>query len=317
MTIYQMKCFLTFSELLNYTRTAEVLNMTQPALSKMIVSIEDEAGTPLVQRTKRSVNLTNAGRIYRKYCEKILADYKECMEQLQVAGRGHSGSIRLGFSSTILDDILPPLIHHMSEEYPDVDIFLHDGTQVELLQMLQNDELDLIFVDQCAIDSFSGFQIKSILQDEIGVLVNEKHPFAKRDYIYLEELRNEKLMISGRLIHSPSSPATTNSIITTLLYENELLPYVSYTTRTISNMIMMADCNVGVAILPRHFLRYAPSSIRFVPLTTASNPESGRYMIKIMAMWKEPQSNSCVETAMELLDGLISGDRQKADSQVE
>ena len=63
MTVHQMKCFLTLAEMLNFSRASEVLNMTQPALSKMIISIEDEVGTTLVQRTKRSVVLTGAGAL--------------------------------------------------------------------------------------------------------------------------------------------------------------------------------------------------------------------------------------------------------------
>ena len=108
MTIFQMKCYLTFSELLNFTRAAEVLHMTQPTLSKMIAGLEDEVGVPLVQRTKRSVILTNAGQVLCTYFRKMLADYKEGLERVSAASQGHCGSVRIGFSSAIIPHVLPP-----------------------------------------------------------------------------------------------------------------------------------------------------------------------------------------------------------------
>lgn len=315
MTIFQMKCYLTFSELLNFTRAAEVLHMTQPALSKMIAGIEDEVGVPLVQRTKRSVILTNAGQVLCEHFRKILAEYTECLEQVSAADQGHCGSVHIGFSSTIIANILPPLKWQMEKQYPDIDIILYDATQTELLQMLHNDELDLCFVDAFASNTYTDLCTQIICTEELGVIVSSLNPLAQQPSISVEELRKERILISGRLMRPSFSPSTTNSIIASTLYENGLLPSVAQVTRTLSNMIVMVDCNAGVAILPKRLAMYAPSTVRFRPITREEDSCS-EFEVKILAAWKKQRHNPCVDTVIQTLNQILLAEQQEpSDSQ--
>lgn len=318
MTIFQMKCYLTFSELLNFTRAAEVLHMTQPTLSKMIAGLEDEVGVPLVQRTKRSVILTNAGQVLCTYFRKMLADYKEGLERVSAASQGHCGSVRIGFSSAIISHVLPPLTKQMAAEHPDIDVILYDATQTELLQLLHNDELDLVFVDAFAPATYEELCTKVIYTDELGVIVSMAHPLAQKEAATLDELRNEKLLISGRLMQSASSPSTTNSIITSTLYENGLLPSVTQVTRTLSNMIVMVDCNAGVAVLPRRLAAYAPSTVRFCPIDKSRKDTASKLEVKIFAAWKERRDNACIRTVIQMLNDILPPEEamQNPDSQL-
>lgn len=305
MTICQMRCFLTLADLLNFTRTAEVLNMSQPALSKMISGIEDEVGVPLVQRTKRSVVLTNAGQVLCRYFKQILSEYHEGIEQAVSADLGLRGSVHIGFSSTLVADLLPQLVHQMSVDFPEVGVELYDGTQVELMQMLNMDELDIVFGDSFALDSYDNLIKKAIDTDKLGVLFHESHPFAKRKAIALEELHHEKLLVAGRLMQSPSSPSTTNSIINSVLYRNGLLPRITQVARTVSNMIVMVDCGIGVALVPSRMLAHAPKTVQFRPvICEADNPFSD-IAISILAVWKQELKNPCITNVTDTIDAIL------------
>ncbi len=304
MTVHQMKCFLTLAEMLNFSRASEVLNMTQPALSKMIISIEDEVGTTLVQRTKRSVVLTDAGRVLCRHFEQILSQYQFGVDQARAAGHGQRGCVRLGFSSVVNSVILPELMGKLRRDFPDIDVALHDATQVELLQMLSGGDLDLIFADSFVLDSYPLLAYRTINTQELGVMLSREHPLAGRREIDLEELRGENLLISGRLGQVPSGPSTTNAVVTSVLYESGLISQVTQVTRTISNMIVMVDCGLGVAVLPRQMLGYAPASVQFVPLVRGVEREP--LTLNVIAVWNPDRKNACVSTVLEVIDRILA-----------
>ena len=140
--------------------------------------------------------------------------------------------------------------------------------------------------------------------DRLGVLCSEMHPFAGRATVMLDELRQEKLLVAGRLMQPLSSPPTTNSV-NDVLNRNGLLPHVTYVARTLSNMILMVDCNMGVALVPSRIQAHAPETVRFRPIACGPDSQSPEIAIQTIAIWKEDRKNPCITNATDTIDAIL------------
>lgn len=303
MTIYQMECLLTLSELLNFTRAAETLNITQPALSRIITSIEDEVGVSLVTRTRRSVNLTSAGQSLCGHFRNILTEYKQGVEYARAMGKGKCGCVRIGFSSVMTAVILPELMSKMRTEFPEIDIVLYDSTQLELFQMIRANDLDLLFSDNFITTVDDDLVSRVISTQPLGVFLSKDHPLAGRTSIDIEDLRGSTLIIAGRLAQPLTGVTTTNSIIDRVRSEPALRSNAVLAARTLSSLIVMVDCNMGVALLPRQMLGYAPTTVKYIPVTLGRDKRE--LDISLIAAWRRDNQNPCLRNVLSGIDEIL------------
>lgn len=308
MTIYQMSCFLTLSELLNFTRAAEVLNMTQPALSKIIGNIEEEVGAPLIVRTKRNVSMTDAGINLCNCFRQIIQIYNSGIESSVDIAQGMSGTVRIGFSSAMAGGTLPELMKRMKFFYPDVNIRLYDGTQEEIIHLVNTDEIDIVFVDTYALRSNEHLDYKHIFQDKICVFMSNQHPYSQKDFVSIEELCTQDLLVAGRILPATNSPSTSNSIISEVMSDHGLLPRIKHVARTISNMLLMVDCNVGMAIMPEKFSVFIPQAVECRPIILDAKDTNSTMDISVVTAWKSKNQNPCLSSVLSIIDGIVSED---------
>jgi DNA-binding transcriptional LysR family regulator len=128
MTIYQIESFVKLATTLNFTKASTLLHMTQPNMSKLISSMEQELGVQLVLRNRRAVSLTPAGKEFLSSAEKIIDIYKSAETHVKEIDVGNSGTIKIGFLSTALIHHLPILVRKFNESYPDITLKLFDYT---------------------------------------------------------------------------------------------------------------------------------------------------------------------------------------------
>lgn len=136
---FPLEVFVTVYELKNFTRAAEKLYLTQPAVSGHIQQLEQTLGVQLFIRSPRKVQPTAAGDVFYTYAKRILAEEADMMRALDVHHRSLEGSIRIGASYTIGEAVLPSLITQFVARYP----------QIELEVMVENSEAIMM-------DVFSG-----------------------------------------------------------------------------------------------------------------------------------------------------------------
>lgn len=97
MNTFQFKCFLTLAKFLNFTKTADMLNITQPALSKIISGFEEEMQVTLFYRDRRTVKLTAAGEVFLKDIDKVIMSLNRATENARAMKNGLRGVINIGF----------------------------------------------------------------------------------------------------------------------------------------------------------------------------------------------------------------------------
>lgn len=123
MELRQLRYFITLAEELNFTRTAQRLHIVQPALSRQIKELEKELHILLFRRNKRSVELTESGRIFLPEAIKTLEQAEHAVTQARRAQAGIVGKIEIGYSSgSVLSGVLGAILRRYREAFPDVEL---------------------------------------------------------------------------------------------------------------------------------------------------------------------------------------------------
>src|SRR5437764_14302760 len=110
MELRQIRSFLSIAETLHFGRTAELIHLSQPALSLQIRSLEEEIGVRLFDRNRRKTTLTPAGALFREDAADVLARVDRSLQHARLAASGKLGSVRIGFISTAAREIVPAIV---------------------------------------------------------------------------------------------------------------------------------------------------------------------------------------------------------------
>ncbi|RST53117.1 LysR family transcriptional regulator [Variovorax sp. MHTC-1] len=138
----QLNTFHAVARLGSVSLAADEMHLTQPAVSIQIGTLEESAGTPLLQRTGRGIRLTEAGELLAGYAGRILDLWREAGEEMATLQGVFSGTLRVG-AITTAEYLLPPILVNFAKEHPKVKLKLQVGNRDEIVRMLAGQEIDV------------------------------------------------------------------------------------------------------------------------------------------------------------------------------
>jgi DNA-binding transcriptional LysR family regulator len=241
MEIRQLLTFKRVAELQNYTRAAESLGLTQPAISHQLRMLEEEIGQKLFEFNGRKTMLTTAGRMFVPYADRILStiqDSKRALENLNEEDRGTVVIAAIG-SSTI--HVLPDLLYKFRLLHPKITIVLRSEGADEILQLVEQDQVDLGIVGSHV--GTAGFATTRLFQDRIGPFVHGDHPMAKKKKVLFAELAREPLIQLGTW-------RSWNNYVLSLFREVDIVPDIRLHLDSIDAVKRMVERGLGFTILP-------------------------------------------------------------------
>lgn len=145
LSLKQLKVFLGVANTSSFTKTAQSVHLSQAALSAIIRELETQLRCRLLERTTRTVSLTEAGRVFYPTAMKIVETLEKSVIELNELGRQKQSSLLLGCTPMIAASLMPPVLVRFSQVYPDSQIELVDRAPSELLQMVEEGHLDAAF----------------------------------------------------------------------------------------------------------------------------------------------------------------------------
>lgn len=188
-----LKVFITVADKKNFSKAAKALNLTQPAISFQIQTLEQYYQTMLFDRVNRHVKLTEAGELLLEYALSM-NDLQSQLERKMQQLTGHvKGTLMIGASRTVGEYIMPYIICAFKNEYTDVDITLEIYNTKHVEELVLSNHLDVGLVESQVKHDELMFQ--SILEDELVIVVPTTHPWAEREEVTLEELAGEPFII--------------------------------------------------------------------------------------------------------------------------
>ncbi|MFP3917062.1 LysR family transcriptional regulator [Lysinibacillus telephonicus] len=193
MEIQQLEYFKTVAEMQHMTQAAEKLNISQPALSKSISNIEQEIGVPLFDRQGRSINLNRYGKLFLESVEIILKEYEKAKEEIGGLVMPGYGEVAFGFIHTLGMEVVPELMAHVPDKYPNMRFTLTQATSYNLLKGLEEGVIDLCLSQRIESKTIDIEWIE-LWNEELFVIVPKNHRFANRETIRLEEIKDESFI---------------------------------------------------------------------------------------------------------------------------
>jgi len=182
----RLQVFHTVARLLSFTKAAETLHMTQPAVTFQVRQLEEHFNTRLFDRTHNRISLTEAGRAVFASAERIFELYAEMENAVREITGTVSGALTIGASTTIAEYMLPPLLGDFKERYPDIVIHLKVANTEGIVSMVENNTIDLGVVE--APVSNKNLVVEVCKQDQLFAIVPPGHPLADQETVDLTQL---------------------------------------------------------------------------------------------------------------------------------
>lgn len=178
--------FHTVARLKSFTKAAEALHMTQPAITFQVRQLEEEFDTRLFDRSHNGISLTRVGKCVYDYAERILDLNAEMESAVQVVTGKIGGDITVGASTTIAEYMLPPLLTRFSAAFPETTLHLHVSNTRAVVAMMESAEIDMGIVEGPVANDLLAADL--CRTDELVAIVGPSHPLAGRPAITPAEL---------------------------------------------------------------------------------------------------------------------------------
>ena len=195
MELRHLRYFVAVGEEENMSRAAVKLHVSQPALSKQVRDLEDEIGFSLLQRTAKSVRLTEAGRVFLDNARAVLRRADEAVKAARAVARAEPAELHVGYSPTPVAEILPKILRAFQRKMPNVHVRLHDWSNQAILDGVRDGRLQVgLIVRPPKASSLRDLRYEELFRERVCVAVSPQHPFARRRAIPISEVATEPLI---------------------------------------------------------------------------------------------------------------------------
>lgn len=184
----RLQVFATVARLLSFTKAAETLYMTQPAVTFQIRQLEEHLNTRLFDRTHNRITLTEVGKLVKEYADKIIILYEEMDNEISTLTENVHGPLIVGASTTIGEYFIPEAVGAYQSTFRDVKVRLHVANTNSIIHMVENNQLDIGIVEGPVNNK--NLVTDVIWDDELVVVCATDHPLTKQQCVNVADLLN-------------------------------------------------------------------------------------------------------------------------------
>ncbi|MHA6346361.1 LysR family transcriptional regulator [Roseivivax sp. CAU 1761] len=288
-TFHQLIAFRTVFEQRNITKSAEVLNSSQPALSRSIKELEDAIGRPLFTRTTRSVSPTAAGEELYIWAVRLLEDRDRSIIATRDVADGRTGKISIGYIDFAIVGRLPEFMRRFSEAHPHVHLDLQGLVTQEQLRLLKIGDIDIGFVS--GKPQHPGTVQRELYSEGLVAVLPSHHRLASRPSLVLSELENEAFVTGGHQWRYYTD------LVMALCRERGFHPPVSQIAPNRDGILSLILAGVGITVYPECIRNSPRHGLSFVPIEDVGRP------VVISVVWTEENKNPAMR---RLLSQILS-----------
>jgi DNA-binding transcriptional LysR family regulator len=260
MEIRHLRYFLAVAEELSFTRAAAALRIAQPPLSTQIRALESELGVELFDRSRRAIALTAAGQALIPEARRILTDIEQAVRIVQRAGDGTVGTLVVGFVPSAMHGALPHILRRYREEFPGVELSLHERAPDELLSLLHERRIDVALLYAPFYDD--ALHTQRVSTEELVAALPQHHQLAPSKVIDVCQLAPHPLILPIR----HETPGLYSRIKRVLDECHVSFTVVQRDVWMIQTIIGLVAAEVGIAIVPSSAATLRTSEVVYRPL---------------------------------------------------
>ncbi|MBU9457825.1 LysR family transcriptional regulator [Burkholderia multivorans] len=241
LNLRDIRAFVTVAQAGNFTRAAERLHLSQPALTVQIRRLEEIVGARLFDRNSRSVALTQTGRELLPLLQRSLDDMERVLRDARALGEGASGTVRLACLPTFASSVLPELIQTFRRDVPRAAFEIRDGVASLVTALVRNEEADLGFTGGDAFDA--SLDVLYTGADRLVAICPRDHPLARKRRVTTADLARVPLVLTAR-------GTSVRSVVDAALDAAGCVPELACEPTYMMTAVAMVRGGLGVTILP-------------------------------------------------------------------
>jgi len=241
MNLNQLETLITISKTMSFRKAGEVLNLTQPAVSAQIKSLEDEFKTVLIDRNQ-PVTLTDSGRVFLEHAEMILQTVEDLKQRLADLNSTPQGHIHLGTTTSIAIQILPRVLSYFQNQFPLIKTTIHSMTSSQIMQSVESGAIDIgityLFEKHPALES------SVLYYDTFELVVSPEHPLSRYRHVPIEKLHDTPLIML--------SPETAGRRFVDQIFKQlYITPQIEMELSSSEEVKRMVELTLGAAIISK------------------------------------------------------------------
>ena len=269
-----LKNFIKLADTLHFTKASAELFMAQPALSRQIRQLEQSIGAELFKRDKRNVSLTKAGLYFRQAAQQTLDQLEYSINRTCQIHHGNAGEIKIGYTHSVVQTILPLIIREIHTTFPDVKTVLREMNNTDQYRDLAERKIDIGF----ATNVIAPGNIKSkVFYEDVFVLVAPaNHRLLKKRFPGLAAFSKENFILPHNIDGSDYVHT-----IESMCLEAGFLPNVVHHTASVSSALKLVEAGLGITIEPKRSLTGLQLALKCIELKKV--PQKAAYSI----LWSE------------------------------
>lgn len=263
MDLHQLRYFVAVAERLHFAEAAESVHVSQPGLSQQIKALEEEVGVLLLERTKRTVALTEAGKYFLEEAKQALEHAERAKVVAQKVARGELGTIRIGYVHSVpFSGLLANLASLFRRCAAGIHLEFVEGDSYNQMSRLVEGELDLGFIRLPPADVSPEIVIATVMEEKILVALHKDHALAEKKKILCAELQNEQLVLYSR----PDGKSTLDDHVKAIAKQGRFDVQVVQRAEKLSAIIGLVAGGTGIAIVPESLRYMHVPAVVFRPL---------------------------------------------------
>ncbi len=299
MDINRLNEFITLATLLNYSKAANQLYLTQPALSRHIHDLEQTLGTQLFIRDTHNVHLTSAGELFFHEAQEIVSRYNRAITLAKEASSFSTGELRIGFLFVASQSFLSEFIVGFTSSHPKIKLTMFNDTLSNLVTGLNNGDLDFCIVTHVNKGYLIGLESSLIMKSSLYAVLHPMHIYADRKSLKISDLSGMPLIN----LSTETNPITSE-------FNRQLFKKAGAVHRVVREVpdietgVFYASINEGAFLLPKYLLPMCNSLIT-LPF------EDDFAFTTLNLIWKKKNPNPSISLFLDAFNTYIDNHRNQ------
>ena len=297
MELRHLRYFVAVAEELHFGKAATRLFIVQPSLSQQIRQLEDELGVPLLRRTKRSVELTDAGKVFLQEARNVLTQAQKAQRAAQRAYKGEIGRLVIGYISSSTYDLLPMMLSAYRVRFPDIDVALRELTTQEQIRALEDETIQVGLL-RLPISDLT-LHIEVMRREPIVCVLPEGHPLALHERIAVSLLVNEPFVLQSRQRGGGYYAQLMNLCLTA-----GFSPNVIQEVTEMHTIVSLVAAGMGVSLVPLSIKNIRSQGVVYREL------EGSTPITEMAIAWRRNSHSTIVQNFLEVARETTVGSTQ-------
>lgn len=289
MELRHIRYFFVAARERNFTKASHALNISQPAISRLIRELESELGVVLFHRQRSGLELTPAGETLFRHARRILTECEEAVKATKEADPARR-KLSIGFITSALSSFLGDIINKLAHENPDIELVIHEMPPGDQIVALRNNLIDIAFIGNPCDGINNEIRMLRVKEMKLEAVIPAQHKLAERTTILLRELDSEKF-----IGYDEEKFPGRNQTITKACASVGFQPTLAIKANSLVEVLGMIGAGLGVCLMPSDVRHLPHPNVEFLPLDDKLEP------ICLAAAWLHGNKNQALLSMLKRL----------------